>query len=169
MSIADLGSLGELISSIAVLISLIYLAVQVRTGIETQRTATYQSVVAEFSAVNRSMATTPNVSALFAKALEDYDALDATERATISQLFFVVFHNFENMYYQYRKGYLEDDVWIGWKRLMLTYHARPGFQAWWRLRSDVFSPSFVSFLETETLDKPVASYLGVTQGVTQKG
>jgi hypothetical protein len=30
------------------------------------------------------------------------------------------------MYYQYKKGYLEDEVWTGWKRLMLSYHARPG-------------------------------------------
>ena len=161
MSIEDLGSIGELISSIAVLVSLIYLAIQIRRSTDTSRTSTYQAVVAEFAALNRAMSVTPNLSALFAGALEDFDSLDPNDRATISQLFFVVFHNFENMYYQYRKGYLEDDVWIGWKRLMLTYHSRPGFQSWWKMRSDVYSPSFVEFLATEQLDRPVASYFGV--------
>ena len=67
------------------------------------------------------------------------------------------------MYYQYRKGHLEDDVWIGWKRLMLTYHSRPGFQSWWKMRSDVYSPSFIEFLATAQLDRPVASYFGIME------
>jgi len=162
MSIEELGSIGELISSGLVLVSLIYLAIQVRHSTDTARTSTYQALVAEFGALNRSMASTPNLSALFAAALEDFEGLEPAQRATISQLFFLVFHNFENMYYQYRKGYLEDDVWIGWKRLMLSYYARPGFQVWWKMRSDVFSPSFVAFLATEKADRPLVSYYGVS-------
>ena len=80
-----------------------------------------------------------------------------------AQLFFATFHYFENMYYQYRKGYLEEDVWRGWKRLMLTYYARPGFQTWWSIRRDVFSDSFGEFLETSEPDKHIASYSDVTQ------
>jgi hypothetical protein len=67
------------------------------------------------------------------------------------------------MYYQNHKGYLENEVWEGWKRLMLSYHSRPGFQSWWALRSEVFSKSFVDFLSSEKLDKPIASYFDVTQ------
>ncbi|MGI9245392.1 MAG: hypothetical protein ACR2I8_01605 [Steroidobacteraceae bacterium] len=163
MSLEELGSIGELISSIAVVISLVYLAIQLRSSTDTARTSTYQAVVAEFGALNRAMASTKNLSAMFAAALEDYDALDTSDRETISQLLLVAFQNFENMYYQYRKGYLEDDVWIGWKRLMLTYHSRPGFQAWWKMRRDVFSPSFVEFLATEVLDRSIPSYWGVSE------
>jgi len=161
MSIEDLGNIGELVSSGLVLVSLIYLAIQVRHSTDTARTSTYQALVGEFSAVNRSMASTPNLSALFVAALEDFEGLETAQRATMSQLFFVVFHNFENMYYQYRKGYLEDDVWIGWKRLMLSQYARPGFQLWWKMRSDVYSPLFVQFLATEKLDRPLLSYYGI--------
>jgi len=59
--------------------------------------------------------------------------------------------------------YLEDDVWLGWKRLMLTYYSRPGFQSWWAVRQNDYSNSFIRFLETEKLDKPVASYFDITQ------
>ena len=162
MSIEDLGSIGEFLSSIAVLVSLVYLAIQIRSSTETARTSTYQSVVSDFGALNRAMASTPDLSGMFANAMEDFESLSAEEKARISQLFFVCFHYFENMYYQYRKGYLENDVWIGWKRLMLTYHSRPGFQSWWSIRRDVFSQSFVDFLHTEELDRPVSSYYEVT-------
>lgn len=163
MTIAELGNLGEFVSSIAVLISLIYLAIQVKSSTEAARMSTYQSVVSDFGALNRSMASTPDLSILFVNAMEDFGKLSADEKARVSQLFFVAFHYFENMYYQNQKGYLEDDVWLGWKRLMLTYHSRPGFQSWWALRHEVYSQSFVDFLQRAKLDKPVASYFDVTR------
>jgi hypothetical protein len=163
VSISELGSIGELLGSIAVLISLVYLAIQVKRNTETARTSTYQSVVSEFSALNHAMAGTPDLSMLFVDAMENFAALKTDEKARMSQIFFVLFRNFENMYYQYSKGYLDDDVWMGWKRLMLTYHARPGFQTWWAVRSDTFSPLFVEFLRSEKIDKAIASYHDITQ------
>ncbi len=165
MSIQELGSVGEFLSSIAVLVSVVYLAVQIRHGTEAARTSTYLSIVANFGALNRAMASTPDLSLLYVNAMENFDSLQADEKARVSQLNFAVFHYFENMYYQHQKGYLEQEVWQGWKRLMLTYHSRVGFQSWWAMRSDVFSKSFVDFLRTEELDKPVASYFDVTQSL----
>lgn len=158
MTISELGSIGELLGSIAVFISLVYLAFQVKSGTETAQTSTYQSVVSDFSALNLSMASTPALSLLFVNAQEDFDSLNADDKARISQLFYMCFRNFENMYYQHRKGYLEEELWVGWKRLMLTYFARPGFQSWWLIREDVFSQSFGEFLRTEKVDKPIKSY-----------
>ena len=165
MSIEELGSIGDFVGSIAVLISLVYLAVQVRGNTEAARTTTYQAIVSEFGALNRAIAGTPGLSTMFGSALEDFQSLSADDKSRMSQLFFACFHNFENMYYQYRKGYLEDDVWMGWKRLMLTYYSRPGFQIWWAVRSDVFSSTFAEFLRTEKLDKPIASYYELSHGI----
>jgi len=163
VTIAELGSIGELLGSIAVFISLVYLALQVRRSTDTARTSTYQSVVSEFSALNQTLASTPDLSLLYVTAMEDFASLGASEKARASQMFFMTFHNFENMYYQHHKGYLDDDVWVGWKRLMLTYYGRPGFQTWWSVRSDTFNPAFVEFLRSEKVDKPLASYHDITQ------
>ncbi|MDA0681567.1 MAG: hypothetical protein O3A13_00980 [Proteobacteria bacterium] len=163
MTIAELGSIGEFLGSIAVFVSLIYLAVQVKRSTDAARTSTYQSVVSDFSALNQSMTSTPDLSLLFVNALEEFESLSADEKAKVSQLFFMCFRNFENMYYQYRKGYLEEELWVGWKRLMLTYFARPGFQSWWSIRTDVYSRSFGEFLRTEKIDKPIKTYYDITQ------
>ena len=135
MSFDDLGNIAEFISSIAVLISLIYLAVQIKKSTETARTSTYHSIVADFGDMNQTMASVPDLSYLFVEAMEDFDGLEASEKARISQLFFLSFRYFENMFYQYRKGYLEKDVWVGWERLMVTYFRRAGFQSWWAMPS----------------------------------
>jgi hypothetical protein len=158
MTLEQFASIGEIISGIAVIISLIYLAIQIRTNTEAERSATYQSIVSDFGALNNTMASTPELSQLFVGAMEDYHQLSSDQKARISQLFFQCFRYFENMFYQHKKGYLDEEVWTGWKRLMLTYYSRPGFQTWWGHRRDVFSEPFAIFLETEKLDRKIASY-----------
>ena len=158
MTLDQLASIGEIIGGVGVVISIIYLAIQIRANTEAERTSTYQSIVSDFGALNNTMASTPELSHLFVQAMENYHNLSADEKARISQLFFQCFRFFENMFYQHQKGYLDKEVWVGWKRLMLTYHSRPGFQTWWEHRRDVFSERFVIFLETEELDRKITTY-----------
>ena len=158
MTLDQLASIGEFMGGIAVVISLVYLAIQIRSNTETERTSTYQSIVSDFGALNNTMASTPELSHLFVQAMENYHQLSSDQKSRISQLFFQCFRYFENMFYQHKKGYLDDEVWTGWKRLMLTYYSSPGFQTWWEHRRDVYSEPFAIFLETEKLDREIASY-----------
>jgi len=161
MTLDALGNIGEFVGSIAVLISLIYLAIQIKKSTETERTSTYQSIVSDFGRMNQGLASDPELNFLYVRAMEDYESLNPSEKARISQVFYMTFRYFENMYYQHRKGYLEAEVWIGWQRLMVTYFGRPGFNTWWKSRRDVFSEPFAHFLETTELDRPIPSYAEV--------
>lgn len=167
MTLDQLASIGEIIGGIAVIISLVYLAVQIRMNTEAERSSTYQAIVSDFGSLNNTMAGTPELSNLYVQAMEDYHQLTPDQKARISQLFFQCFRYFENMFYQYKKGYLDEEVWIGWKRLMLTYYSRPGFQSWWKHRRDVYSEPFAVFLETEKLDRKIASYHEVSNLVAR--
>jgi hypothetical protein len=162
MTLDQFGNIGEIIGALGVIISLAYLAMQIRKNTEAERTSTYQSIVSDFGALNNTMASTPELSYLFVQAMEDYHQLSSDEKARISQLFFQSFRYFENMYYQQQKGYLDKEVWTGWKRLMLTYYSRPGFQTWWKHRRDVYSEPFAIFLETEKLDRKIPSYHAIS-------
>ena len=72
MVLDQLGSIGSIISGIAVVISLIYLAIQIRRNTEAERTATYQSIVSDFGAMNNNLAGNPELSHMFVEALENY-------------------------------------------------------------------------------------------------
>jgi hypothetical protein len=170
VNLAELASIGEIVSSIAVIISLVYLAMQIRQNTEAERTSTYQSIVSDFGALNNNMASTPELSDMFVRGLENFEQFNPDERARISQSFFQCFRYFENMFYQHHKGYLDEDIWVGWKRLILTYYSRPGFQTWWEFRKDVYSRPFVDFLATEQLDIPIPSYYDLSNtGPKQSG
>jgi hypothetical protein len=47
MTLEQLASIGEIVSGIAVIISLVYLAIQIKTNTEAERSATYQSIVSD--------------------------------------------------------------------------------------------------------------------------
>lgn len=49
MSLEELGNLGEFVGSIAVLVSLVYLAIQIKKSTETERSSTYRAIVADFT------------------------------------------------------------------------------------------------------------------------
>ena len=163
MSLEELGNIGEFVSSIAVLVSLVYLSLQIKKSTETDRASTYSAIVSDFGAMNRMLASTPDLSYLYVQAMENFGDLQPDEKARVSQLFYMTFRDFENMFYQHRKGYLEEEVWKGWERLMLTYFSREGFQTWWSVRREVFSEPFALFLETQKLDRAVASYADVVK------
>lgn len=162
VTLEQFASIGEIIGGIGVVVSLVYLAIQIRSNTEAERTSTYQSIVSDFGALNNSMASSPELSYMFAQGMEDYHQLKPDEQARVSQMFFQCFHYFENMFYQYRKGYLDEEVWAGWRRLMLTYHSRPGFQTWWKYRRDVYSEPFAHFLETEKPDRKIPTYYEIS-------
>jgi hypothetical protein len=67
------------------------------------------------------------------------------------------------MFYQHTKGYLEDEVWFGWQRMILTYFQRPGFQVWWQQRRLIFNPKFVEFLESTEPDVAIIAYHTLAQ------
>ena len=95
MALDQLGSIGSIISGIAVVISLIYLAIQIRQNTEAGRTSTYQSIVSDFGTMNNNLAGNPELSHMFVDALENYHEFDDQEKARISQMFFQIFRFFQ--------------------------------------------------------------------------
>ena len=49
MTIFELGALGEFVDSIAVVVTLVYLAIQIRHNTTSVRAATYQALVESYS------------------------------------------------------------------------------------------------------------------------
>ncbi len=148
-----IGSLGELAGALAVIVSLVYLAIQVRQNTRSIRGAMYSTIVQSFQQLNIVAAADSEVAQLLAAGVEDWDNLAAVDRSRLLHGFFSLFKNFENAYYQYRQGTLEPGLWEGWSLLMRSYYARPGVQSWWQLRRKAFSTEFREFLESSRTEE----------------
>jgi hypothetical protein len=80
MNLNDLANLGQIIGALAVVISLFYVAHQIRQNTNAVRSATAQAVHEHFAQWYHLVAADDDLSQIVAKGLRDYGSLSEKER-----------------------------------------------------------------------------------------
>jgi hypothetical protein len=95
MTLQDVGSIGELIGSIATVAMLFYLAVQIRQNTAALKGTAHETVTSRISNFNIALGSDPATSALFRSGLERPDELSTEECAQFVLLISSVFGGIE--------------------------------------------------------------------------
>jgi hypothetical protein len=126
MTISDLGALGELVSAVAVVLTLWYLAIQIRQNThameESKRLAlaqTYQMRADALQGMLVHAAESHYIGPLITKLTqlgypEDVSSLDQLtpdERGRFRQWQIAQQTHWDNMYFQYQQGYLDEEYY----------------------------------------------------------
>ncbi len=106
-----IGAVGEILGAIAVLVTLLYLAAQIRQNSEFVKAATYHSTMRARNEFNFAIATTPELSALLIRARDKSITLDADERERFNSLMWGFFNLFEDSVVQHDNGLLTPESW----------------------------------------------------------
>ncbi|HIG39324.1 MAG: hypothetical protein ABGY96_25310 [bacterium] len=96
------GAIAELLSAIAVIVSILYLAVQVQQGASDVRA----SIIHSLHANEIEIQSKPSTNVILARAVEKIHTdqmLTDDERAQFSMYFYVAFINFEQVYLEYKR------------------------------------------------------------------
>ena len=141
-----IGAIGELLGASAVVTSLVYLSIQIRTQNKETRLAAMHEIRMEFRSALSTFADS-SMSALFARANEDYDSLtDADAIAIISGLY-PILRIWEEAYFQYEQGRLDERVWAGINSQYTSYLSYPAMSKIWKLRRKHFDSEFQNFVD----------------------
>jgi hypothetical protein len=163
-----LGAIGEIVGAVAVVVTIAYLAVQIRQNTRSVRASMYQSLVESVVNFNTAFTQDPELAQAYLKGLEDLDGLSEADRTRVAFALFSQFQMFQSMFYQRRLFTIEPDYWESWRALILSYYARPGVQQWWQVRREVFSKDFRDYIESEKLDRPVPGGWEAVQRLSSK-
>ena len=109
MSIQELGSLGEFIAAIAVLVTLIYLALQIRQTKLAVSANTHQALNDVSIHLYTTVASNESLAAAFVGANSSERNLTSTQALQFRALGMAMIRNAENMHYQYTKGLLSEE------------------------------------------------------------
>jgi hypothetical protein len=148
MNWTAIGAIGEFLGATGVIITLIYLARQVRQNTRATRLSTSHSISAAARDWNRPLLNDPELAWTFQVGTEDPTKLDEKEQARFIELCFSLFRMFEDAHYQFQKGALDPDVWMGYEKLYAAYAKAPGFRAYWERRKETFRPEFQKFIDS---------------------
>ena len=111
MSLQGLANVGEFVGGVAVIVSLLYVALQIRQNSKIVRAAAYQSFNEANARVLLAMTEGPSSADTMTKGLPDIRALGPAEGFQFISLVVALLQSFQTAYFQPRDGLLPDDLW----------------------------------------------------------
>ncbi len=149
MTLDDLGNIGEFVGAVGVVVSLIYLAAQIRRNTSSVRASTFQEAVRDIATLSDLLATDAELSRIWSSGLQDLDALKPDERVRFAAYMLGMFRRLENVVYQTQHGALDPAYWEGQLSSLRGTLSQPGVAAWWARAQGLFSPDFREYVERE--------------------
>ena len=148
MPLDQIANIAEISAAALLVVSLIYVGIQIRQNTRAVRGSTLQMNTDFWGALFLRLAE-PEVARGYAAGMAGQPDI---RPAHYTQFFFIcraMFLGFENQYYQFRQGILDDATYLGYERSMQTQLLLfPGFRVWWQQSHAVFSPEFVARVDS---------------------
>ena len=149
-----LSAIGQVVAAIGVILSLIYLAVQIREQNKERRRAGINILTAQWSELVRTAQEHREFAVLFLQGMQCFKGLDAPDKLRFSAFFTRYTRNCEGMFIYYRDGALEKALWEEVERTMCDYFAYPGVREWWITRKHWLTDDFCAVVEAIIAKNP---------------
>jgi hypothetical protein len=135
------AAIGQVASAIAVVVSLIYLALQLRHNTQAVQAQTYLSAQTNTISITSAIYLHEEFAEIALKAADTTGSLSPTQSFRWNTYMRSMFRQFDNLYHQFQSGALEADVWPGYEQIMIYWLRHPGCLRWFEENSSFFSPS----------------------------
>ena len=152
-----LGAIGETIGAIAVLITLGYLALQIRQNTAALRSAATQGAHDQVGQIYRDLCTDSELAMIFVRGCENPDELSDTDTAKFYAFLMQIFFYIQNWHSQTNEGLMDEDLLSSWLYIAADMSKTPGFRRVWEDRKHLYSPALRTYLETEVFSREGAT------------
>jgi len=148
MNWESLGAVSEFVAAIAVVASLLYLAIQVRDTKNTTQSATYFQATEYVNAIFLSIAESPELSRIYFLGNADPSKLTPDELPRYMIIVGSIFARYNNYYLQHENGTLPEEAWQIAARHLRLLMANPGIQSWWKSSEQHYLEGFKRLLDS---------------------
>ncbi|MGR8949568.1 MAG: hypothetical protein ACU84Q_16105 [Gammaproteobacteria bacterium] len=168
MTLSDLGNLGEFLASLGVLVSLIYVGIQIRQNTtEAQRTNARATSV-HHSAALHALSKDNEIADIFVGGIKDIGSLTDAERYRFDVSLAVWLQAIEKAFLDHRAKRYTDDELQGYRIAVPNALNTPGGNVWWRERQLWFSSAFREEVEALLRNPPEGGNPYVPQSPSNK-
>ena len=138
-----LGAIGELVGAAAVVLTLGYLAVQIRQSSKSSRQQSYNDLVTRRVNIFNKMVESDNVTAILIAGMRG-DAMNEIDAQRFTSWSLNHVSHVQDVYLQWRNGLVEENVWLAERQFLAVTFGLPGFAAWWQVATQYYLPEFIS-------------------------
>jgi hypothetical protein len=153
-----IGAAGEVFGAIAVVVSVVYLAIQVRKQTEEARLAATRELAAQFQSMLEPIAHDSGFSAIYKKGVMDYLNLSDNERLQMAYHFAIMFRIFEQQYLHTTRRNVDPIYFESVNLVLFDVLTLPGVQQWWELSNSQFCRPFHSYVEENLVSAKARGY-----------
>ena len=146
MTLEEFNYIAEIIGSIAVIASLIYVALQVRQNTAATQAATGQAYVDTMNGYVSLINSSPNLADILHRGANGLSNLKNGEVIQFGAFIDQSFINFEAFYFQWKAGVLDTRLWSINRHAIAGFLAQTGQQQWWEIRHNWYDPEFQEYV-----------------------
>jgi len=133
VTIQDLGNAGEFVAAIATLITLVYLALQLRSNTRVTRFDAHLKTRQLTAEAHRILAD-PGNARLWRIGMSDPDALSDDERISFNSVMYLIVNSVDARF-EYRRPTRDPDAYEPQGSILDDLASQPGFRRWWEIAS----------------------------------
>lgn len=151
MKLESLKDTAEMVGIAAIVVSLIFLALEVRQSATATRGATQQALADSARDASAALVEDQLMAELSLRFLSATDWSDFTdvERYQLVVLFTSMLRVYESAYYQWSEGNLASEIWAGWEASLSGVAPMPGVELYWKERRYYFDGRFQLYFEEQ--------------------
>ena len=149
MNLQDLGSLGDIVGALAVVVSLLYLATQIRQNTQVVRASSYEDVARgtrEFMAL---FVQDERLAQMYLRGAAQLDHLTPEERLQCEMLLGHFFANFDVTVDLFNRRMIDDKMMAPFTRYAKSLLAEAGVADWWNQSQHFFSDDLRAHIESQ--------------------
>ena len=140
-----------MIGALGVVVTLGYLAIQIRQNSAVVRAATRQAISTTQAEVGFRLAENAELRAATLQFSKLESSVSESEQAGQDYMRGLL-RTYENQFHQYVDGTFDESIWLGYRNSMSQNVASPAIREYWNAHRSLYSREFSDFIESDLLD-----------------
>ncbi len=145
MDITTLAAWGEFLGGIGVIVSLIYLASQIRQNTKTIRASNFSehlTAIGQFAA----MLVDPETASLYLRGLDDFGGLSSEDQVRFNGLMSQEWNRAWRTLHLHQQGLIDDQLVATQMHALTAFLGNPGVRQWWEASQHWWDADFRDFV-----------------------
>ena len=162
-----LGAIAEFFGAVGVIVTLIYLSIQVRANTKATKDEATRSLMLANSEVAMDAAKDAELADIIQRGFYSPGELTPAEQARYNLYFFSYYNQVDYAYERFLEGELDERSWNKIAKEIPAYIGAPGGRNWWASDKVRFSSDFITYVDDVLSKAGIASDLPTVPSPTK--
>ncbi len=157
MTLQDWGALGELIGGAAIIVSLVYVGLQIKQSTQATRASASHAFTAQYSDLLLQL-TRADLRDIWWRGVRGLHNLQGSETTAFMAFLAAAMRFWESFFLQTRDGTFDSRIFDAWRAQLVDLFSNEGVREYWAISGHQYTAEFVEFIDeliASSAPKPV--------------